>query len=80
MMLGIVIDSVWSTKKASALTGQTLLLVSPQSMSGPPVVAADCVGAGKGETVLVATGGAARVAAGSHIPVDAAIIGIVDNH
>ena len=41
-------------------------------------VCADCVGAGEGETVLVATGGAARVAAGEGIPVDAAIVGIID--
>jgi len=80
MMLGIVRGSVWATKKSGALTGQTLLLVFPQSMSGPPVVAADCVGAGEGETVLVTTGGAARVAAGGQVPVDAAIIGIVDHH
>ena len=78
MILGTVIGSVWATKKSDALVGQTLLLVSPQSMSGPPVVAADCVGAGEGEIVLVATGGAARVAAGGAVPVDAAVIGIVD--
>ena len=42
------------------------------------MVCADCVGAGEGETVLVATGGAARVAAGGQIPIDAAIIGIID--
>ena len=59
MMLGVVVGSVWSTKKAQALTGQPLLLVSPQSRSGPPIVAVDCVGAGEGETVLVASGGAA---------------------
>ena len=80
MILGTVIGSVWSTKKTGALTGQALLLVAPQSMSGPPMVAADCVGAGTGESVLVATGGAARVAAGREIPVDAAIVGIVDEH
>ena len=41
-------------------------------------VCADCVGAGEGETVLVATGGAARVAAGAELPIDAAIVGILD--
>ena len=79
MMLGIVVGNVWSTKKSEPLTGQPLLLVSPQSRSGPPIVAVDCVGAGEGETVLVASGGAARVAAGQEIPVDAAVVGIVDN-
>ena len=42
------------------------------------LVCADCVGAGEGETVLVATGGAARVAAGAELPIDAAIVGILD--
>ena len=42
------------------------------------LVCADCVGAGEGELVLVTTGGAARVAAGMDVPVDAAIVGIVD--
>lgn len=79
MMLGIVIGKVWSTKKAPALTGQALLLIAPQGMSGPPLVAADCVGAGEGESVLLATGGAARLAAGRDCPVDAAVVGIVDN-
>ena len=68
MILGIVMDSIWSTKKASTLTGQALLLVAPQSMSGPPLVAADCVGAGVGEQVLVTTGSAARLAAGKDCP------------
>ena len=44
------------------------------------LVCADCVGAGEGERVLIATGSAARVAAGREIPVDAAIVGIVDNY
>ena len=42
------------------------------------LVCADCVGAGEGETVLVATGGAARVAVGAELPIDAAIVGILD--
>lgn len=78
MILGTVIDSIWATKKAPSLTGQALLLVSPQSMSGPPIVAADCVGAGVGESVLVTSGWAARLAAGAGCPVDAAIVGIID--
>ena len=79
MILGIVVGKVWSTKKSLSLTGQPLLLVSPQSRSGPPIVAVDCVGAGEGETVLVTSGGSARVAVGESIPIDAAIVGIVDS-
>jgi ethanolamine utilization protein EutN len=44
-------------------------------------VAIDNVGAGIGETVLVAKGSAARVGCGlSEAPVDAAIVGIVDEN
>ena len=75
MLLGQVAGKVWATKKSSALTGQAFLTVRVGEQT---LVCADCVGAGEGETVLVATGGAARVAAGSHIPIDAAIVGIID--
>ena len=75
MMLGVVTGNLWATKKSAALVGQTFLTVRAGE---PVVVCADCVGAGTGETVLVATGGAARVAAGASIPVDAAVVGIVD--
>lgn len=74
-MLGQVTGKVWATKKAPGLTGQAFLTVS---VGAEMLVCADCVGAGEGERVLVATGGAARVAAGGGIPVDAAIVGIID--
>ena len=44
------------------------------------IVAIDDVGAGIGEIVLVATGSAARIGcAQENAPVDAAIVGIVDD-
>ena len=61
-MLGQVAGKVWATKKSPALTGQAFLTVR---VGERLLVCADCVGAGEGETVLVATGGAARVAAGA---------------
>ena len=46
----------------------------------PPIVAADIIGAGVGETVLVVGGSSARSAAGDmSIPVDATVVGIVDD-
>ena len=75
MLLGQVAGKVWATKKAPNLTGQTFLTVE---VGGRLLVCADCVGAGEGERVLIATGGAARLAAGGNIPVDAAIVGIID--
>lgn len=74
-MLGQVAGKVWATKKAPNLTGQAFLTVE---VGETILVCADCVGAGEGERVLIATGGAARIAAGANVPVDAAIIGIID--
>ena len=74
-MLGQVAGKVWATKKATNLTGQAFLTVE---VGDRLLVCADCVGAGEGEQVLIATGGAARIAAGADVPVDAAIIGIID--
>lgn len=78
MLLGIVIGNVWCTRKAERLTGQSLLLVAPEGHQGPALVCADQTGAGQGDRVLVARGSAARMAAGEDLPVDAAIVGIVD--
>ena len=75
MLLVHVAGKVWATKKAPNLTGQTFLTVE---VGETILVCADCVGAGEGERVLIATGGAARIAAGANVPVDAAIIGIID--
>jgi ethanolamine utilization protein EutN len=50
-------------------------------MEGSPIVAADIIGAGIGETVLCLCGSSARIAAGGEkIPVDAAVAGIVDGY
>ncbi|OUQ60665.1 carbon dioxide concentrating mechanism protein CcmL [Flavonifractor sp. An112] len=75
MLLGQVAGKVWATKKAPNLTGQAFLTVE---VGDRLLLCADCVGAGAGERVLIATGGAARIAAGTNVPVDAAIIGIID--
>ena len=75
MLLGQVAGKGWATKKAPNLTGQAFLTVE---VGDRLLVCADCVGAGEGERVLIATGGAARIAAGANVPVDAAIIGIID--
>ncbi len=77
MLCGIVEGNLWATKKAPQLVGVTFLTVRLEE-GDRTAVCADCVGAGAGERVLVATGSAARVAVGREIPVDAAIVGIVD--
>lgn len=74
-----VIGNVWSSKKNPALEGLKLMIVCSED-SGSRYVAADFVGAGIGETVLVVTGSTARQTAHrENVPIDAAIVGIVDS-
>jgi microcompartment protein CcmK/EutM len=60
MLLGKVIGTVWATRKDEGLVGMKFLIVREVDLDGRPlanyVVAADSVGAGEGETVLVAQG------------------------
>ena len=53
MKVGKVIGSIWATRKAACLQGQTFLVVKSD---GEEIVAADQVGAGPGDRVLLATG------------------------
>lgn len=84
MMLGRVVGTVVSTMKRPQFEGAKLLLVQPESPQGasrgPTLLAIDAVGAGVDERViLVIEGRAAGEALGKpRSPVDAAIIGIVD--
>ena len=77
MLCGIVEGNLWATKKSPQLVGQTFLSVR---LTGEDriLLCADCVGAGVGERVLITTGSAARVAVGRDVPVDAAVVGIID--
>ncbi len=85
MIIGKVVGHVVSTRKNERLVGQKLLIVEPnESISGnmgtERFIAIDNVGAGVGETVLVAVGSAARVGCAlKEAPVDAAIVGIIDD-
>ena len=77
MLLCKVTGSVISTRKNEKLRGCKFLIVEPLAAGGA-FVAADQIGAGVGETVLVSCGSAARLAASADMPIDAAVIGIVD--
>ncbi|MCR5303145.1 MAG: EutN/CcmL family microcompartment protein [Lachnospiraceae bacterium] len=82
MIVGKVIGSLISTRKSQNLVGNKFMIVEPlpiMKMNSGCLVAIDNIGAGIGETVLVATGSSARIGSGSgDSPVDAAIVGIVD--
>ena len=74
MKIGTVTGSVWSSRKAACLAGQTFLVVSTPDGE---LVAADQVGAGNGDKVLLVTGTAASRFC-MEAPVDAAVVAILD--
>lgn len=85
MKVAKVIGTIWSTRKDDRLSGHKLLIVRPLDVINgaadqAPIVAADVIGAGVGETVIIVSGSSARHAAGGQdVPVDASVVGIVDN-
>jgi len=84
MQIARVIGTVVATQKHPKFEGAKLLLVQPVSLDdtprGTPLLAVDSVGAGVHEKVLIVLEGrAAGEALGRKgAPVDAAIIGIID--
>ncbi len=84
MQLARVIGTVVATQKVAGLTGVKFLIVQPldrhQQPQGEPVVAGDGVAmAGPGELVyVVASREAALAMPDTFVPVDHAIVGIVD--
>lgn len=90
MEIGKVVGNVWATKKADGISGQKLLIIdvlrSIESMRARGqgkealLVAADVIGAGIGDMVLLCRGNPARMVAGNgNTPVDAAVVGIIDS-
>lgn len=89
MFLGRITGSLVATQKVDSMVGQKLLIVEPLrvnekdrsdlSPTGRTFVAVDTVGAGEGEVVLCVQGSSARFTPETkQLPVDAAVIGIVD--
>ncbi|MEM1366852.1 MAG: EutN/CcmL family microcompartment protein [Cyanobacteria bacterium P01_H01_bin.15] len=83
MRIAVVRGTVVSTQKISSMTGVKLVVVQWVDESGEPLpgydVAADTVGSGVGEWVLISQGSAARQEEGYHQrPLDALVVGIID--
>ena len=75
-----VVGHVWATKKEESLSGLKLMVVREEWRNAHCFVAADLVGAGIGERVLVVSGSTARRACGGdERMVDGAIVGIIDS-
>lgn len=85
MDIGKVIGTVVATRKDDNLSGTRLLVVQPLDdkgeSTGKPLVATDThCQAGRGDIIYMVTGGdAVGVLADRKMPVDAAIVGIVDS-
>ena len=84
MIICRVIGHVWATKKEERLEGLKLMVVreevGQEFVADKTYVAADVVGAGIGELVLVVSGSTARQAFGrDDVPADMAIVGIIDS-
>jgi ethanolamine utilization protein EutN len=84
MIIARILGTVVSTQKDARLAGKKLLIVKPINLDGTDqsgyTVAVDTVGAGFHERVLVVAGSSARLAEGNKdLPVDAAIVGVIDS-
>ena len=83
MIICKVIGHVWATKKEPRLEGLKLMVVQEEGTEKLTHVAADVVGAGIGELVLVVSGSTARSIfrerMDGQVPTDMAIVGIIDS-
>jgi ethanolamine utilization protein EutN len=84
VILGRVIGQVWAARRDPRLARAKLLVVRPHAVYEPAfasrhLVATDDVDAGVGDDVVVCLGAPARASAGGNdLPVDAAVLGVVD--
>ena len=82
MELGKIVGQVVSTVRDEGLPNMTFLLVDIVDPEGkvlfPGQVAADTMGAGEGEMVLLVRGSSARMIMEGKPPLDLSVVGIVD--
>jgi ethanolamine utilization protein EutN len=81
--IGRVVNNIWSTRKDESLVGLKLMIVQLieklDNEEGNVIVAVDLIGAGIGERVLITQGSSARrMKELENVPVDALIVGIID--
>ncbi|WP_418964602.1 EutN/CcmL family microcompartment protein [Cetobacterium sp.] len=80
MIIAKIIDNVWATRKADELNGLKFMLAEEidGTTTGKRLVAVDVIGAGIGDRVIISTGSSAREMIGRSVPVDAVVVGIID--
>ena len=82
MIVAKLIDNVWATRKTELLNGFKFMLAEEigGSKAGRRLVVVDIISAGIGDRVIVCTGSSARRMLGNdNIPVDAVVVGIIDD-
>ncbi|GIM29791.1 ethanolamine utilization protein EutN [Clostridium polyendosporum] len=80
MIIGRVVSNVVSSRKYDSLQGLKLLVVEPYyGEKKDYFIAADVIGAGVGELVLITQGEATKYALDRKAPVDSIVVGIIDN-
>jgi microcompartment protein CcmK/EutM len=90
VFIGKVTGNVVATQKVQSVAGKKLLMVEAYNVTtdtppklkatGRVAIAVDVLGAGEGEFVLVTQGSSARLTEDTkNLPVDAVVVGIVDN-
>lgn len=89
MFIAKVTGSLVATQKVETMVGHKLLIVEPYRLeakqrksivtTGRTFVAVDTLGAGEGDYVLLTQGSSARMTPQTkHLPIDAVVVGIVD--
>ena len=81
MITAKLIGNIWSTRKIESLNGFKLMLAEEigGNKEGERLVVIDTIGAGIGDRVIVTKGSSARrMLEDDNIPVDAVVIGIID--
>lgn len=81
MLKARLINNVWATRKSDSLNGLKFMLAEliGGRDEGQHLIVIDTIGAGIGDRVIITTGSSARRMLGDdEIPVDAAVIGIID--
>ncbi len=90
MFIAKVTGALVATQKVKAIVGYKLLIVEPYRLedkkrkslvtTGRTFIAVDLLGAGVGDYVLITQGSSARLTPETqNMPIDAVVVGIIDN-
>ena len=82
MLTAKLTGHIWSTRKAESLNGLKMMqaeIIGGGSDSGKRIIVVDIISAGIGDRVIITTGSSARRMLGNDdVPVDAVVVGIID--